>query len=369
MIITPSLKFFPAVTLACFLPLAGAGQCIMGNANAPQSNASNVRMGQSFTPTCNGLIEYVEIFTTNGGTNTVGTLHIYNGSTVTSAPIHTQAVPAITVNPGEAVRVFLSAPVTATAFQQRTFEMDMSLTLPFSGGNPYSGGRLFYNGTNSSVYNNSDLKFNVSVISNCTNTTASIAAAACQQYESPSGLLWDSTGVYTDTIPNVAGCDSIITVDLSVIALDTSVTLDGATLLSNEDDADGYQWLDCMNGNAPIPGADQASFTPTASGTYAVQLTVDTCVAVSDCVFVGSTGVEEGAQGTLALWPNPSNGLLQFSDMPAGAWVTATDAMGRPVALKRAGYQFEILDPVPGVYLLRIQDRNGLDLKRRLLVE
>ena len=60
--------------LIALLPAFAQGQCIMGNLNAPQTDPTNVDIGQSFTPTCNGAIEYVDIFTTNGGTNAAGTL-------------------------------------------------------------------------------------------------------------------------------------------------------------------------------------------------------------------------------------------------------------------------------------------------------
>jgi len=47
-------------------------------------------------------------------------------------------------------------------------------------------------------------------------TTAAIAETVCDQYTAPSGMLHTVTGVFVDTIPNAAGCDSLITVDLTV---------------------------------------------------------------------------------------------------------------------------------------------------------
>jgi hypothetical protein len=44
-----------------------------------------------------------------------------------------------------------------------------------------------------------------------------IQVAACGEYISPSGkFTWTTTGIYTDTIPSANGCDSIITVNLTV---------------------------------------------------------------------------------------------------------------------------------------------------------
>jgi hypothetical protein len=47
-------------------------------------------------------------------------------------------------------------------------------------------------------------------------TAASITEVACDSYTSPSGKTWTTSGMYMDTIPNAVGCDSVITVDLTV---------------------------------------------------------------------------------------------------------------------------------------------------------
>ena len=50
----------------------------------------------------------------------------------------------------------------------------------------------------------------------CLPTTSSISETSLDTYTSPSGTVYTTGGVYTDTIPNVAGCDSIITITLSM---------------------------------------------------------------------------------------------------------------------------------------------------------
>ena len=48
-------------------------------------------------------------------------------------------------------------------------------------------------------------------------TFSRIDVSACESYRSPSGkYIWTSSGKYADTIPNRAGCDSIITVNLLI---------------------------------------------------------------------------------------------------------------------------------------------------------
>lgn len=55
-------------------------------------------------------------------------------------------------------------------------------------------------------------------------TSSSISAAACDTYFSPGGNMYTSTGTYSDTIPNIGGCDSVITIQL-VIANSTASAL------------------------------------------------------------------------------------------------------------------------------------------------
>lgn len=55
---------------------------------------------------------------------------------------------------------------------------------------------------------------NISVIGH---TTSNLEIASCGPYTSPSGLYtWTNTGIYKDTLVNSYGCDSVITVNLTV---------------------------------------------------------------------------------------------------------------------------------------------------------
>lgn len=50
----------------------------------------------------------------------------------------------------------------------------------------------------------------------CTPTSSAISAEDCDTYTAPDGMVYTSSGIYTAIIPNSQGCDSTITVDLTI---------------------------------------------------------------------------------------------------------------------------------------------------------
>jgi len=48
-------------------------------------------------------------------------------------------------------------------------------------------------------------------------SASSITQNSCGDYTAPSGMIYATSGIYNDTIPNAVGCDSVITIDLTVL--------------------------------------------------------------------------------------------------------------------------------------------------------
>ncbi|MBI1835872.1 MAG: HYR domain-containing protein, partial [Flavobacteriia bacterium] len=120
-------------------------------------------------------------------------------------------------------------------------------------------------------------------------TTSIDSIRACETYTSPSGLYtWINSGTYMDTIQNVAGCDSIMTIVLTIDRMPSTniVTLTNNQLFTALADTVEYQWINCDNGFS-WENAIQQTFTPEHSGNYAVILTNHTCVDTSLCMPIG----------------------------------------------------------------------------------
>lgn len=214
------------------------------------------------------------------------------------------------------------------------------------------------------VDHNNSLYFVIEYDSVACSTADTINVNACYSYTSPSGLyVYTTSNTYTDTLANAAGCDSIITINLTIDSVsDLSTSLAGITITANNSSADAsYQWLDCDNGFAVIPGDTLQSFTAMVNGNYAVQITEGGCVDTSACVAINSVGIVENTFGQdFKVYPNPTRGnfSLDLGLIPGEVQITLRDLNGRLIQSQTysgtALIDMEISEP-KGMYILLIQ--------------
>lgn len=137
-------------------------------------------------------------------------------------------------------------------------------------------------------------------------TFSSITVSECNSYTAPSGLYtYSASGTYLDTIPNAAGCDSIITINLTIESVNLVLTTASNSITVAETGA-SYQWLDCNNGFSPVSGAINQTYNLVASGSYAVEVTKGACTDTSICQVVTLTGIEIVESSKMAVFPNPA---------------------------------------------------------------
>jgi hypothetical protein len=128
----------------------------------------------------------------------------------------------------------------------------------------------------------------------CFNSFASISVAACDGYGSPSGnYFWTSGGIYSDTVPNATGCDSIITINLTIITSPlVTLSYNGSTYFCQGDSLElsansgmsSWQWY---RGANALPGATGSSFTARRTGNYScVAADQNGCSGTSNSVYI-----------------------------------------------------------------------------------
>lgn len=141
---------------------------------------------------------------------------------------------------------------------------------------------------------------------------------SCEFYTSPSGnYTWLSSGNYKDTIPNVHGCDSVITFNLNIQDNNISllVSQNGSNLVSNQNNAISYQWLDCNDNFNEITGATNQQYIATTNGSFAVEITDGICIDTSYCYNVTTVDIVFNAIRTnnISIFPNPTDGHINIS--------------------------------------------------------
>ncbi len=213
------------------------------------------------------------------------------------------------------------------------------------------------------------------------NTYASIFPVSCSNYVSPSGNhIWASSGTYQDTIPNYLGCDSIISVYLTINSVDTSVTINGIQLTSNAYGAT-YKWLNCSNGFSIIPGENNQSYTPVSSGNYAVEVTQSTCVDTSTCHQITIIGINNFNQNkTISIYPNPASDILTLkidrnshSELTMNIYnvigvLVKTEILKQGLApYQTVQQQFNIRDLSNGVYMIEIKSDDGSENQKLII--
>lgn len=124
---------------------------------------------------------------------------------------------------------------------------------------------------------------------------------------------YKQTGFHSGNFTNVYGCDSIKTINLTVNNKpQPTIVRNGAQLEVTGGSFDSYQWK--LNGNN-ISGANFATHTPVSNGTYTVSVSKSanniSCNNTSADYSVGFVGLEEFSLITgVKFYPNPTKGLL-----------------------------------------------------------
>ncbi len=208
---------------------------------------------------------------------------------------------------------------------------------------------------------------NITVNLNINNSAYRYNVVACQSYISPSGKYnWKTSGTYLDTLigVNSLGCDSLITVDLTIKTVDTSLTVLSPSIISNAFGAT-YQWLDCNNNFAPLVGDSNQIFMPTTNGSYAVQVIENNCIDTSRCVQIIGLGLNNlSLDQSIIAMPNPTSGrfVIQLSNEFKANKVIVRNILGETIINKtlNATQKIELnINTDNGIYFVEVQATNG----------
>lgn len=170
------------------------------------------------------------------------------------------------------------------------------------------------------------------------------------------------TGTYQAVYVN--GCASVFSKAVYGLAtvINNNVVVNASSAQTIQG-AGNFQWLDCNNGQAAIPGATSNIFTATQSGYYSVAIDLGGCRDTSACVFISALGINNLPANTDAsIYPNPGRNQLNihFAQAPKNAAVTVTDALGVKVqevnGINAGDWILDTRTYSAGIYFIQIRE-------------
>ena len=204
---------------------------------------------------------------------------------------------------------------------------------------------------------------------------------ACDSFTWVDGITYyESTDFPEFTLTDGNGCDSLVVLQLIIYTVDDSVIQNGNTLTAQQPDAT-YQWVDCNNHFAPLPGENNQSFSPTENGSYAVVVSANNCVDTSSCYQINTVSWEQinDKMEIGEFYPNPSkpgrvslaSSFLKKEDLSFFVYDIAGRMVQHQSFTTVPGKNHLSLDCTslqPGVYIVKLTTENQF-LYRKLIMD
>ncbi|MCD6067856.1 MAG: hypothetical protein K0S33_2682 [Bacteroidetes bacterium] len=203
-------------------------------------------------------------------------------------------------------------------------------------------------------------------------TTGTDVQTACGSYTWIDGNTYSSSNnTATYVLPNAAGCDSTLTLNLTISVPDTGITILIPTCACPADImvdsvATAYQWYDCTT-NTIIPGQINQIFSPVMSGSYAAIIDQNGCIDTSACVAYTHTGLQSLSQvsSVLTIYPNPNNGEFTVKSVTEGIY-TLSNELGqviRTFELNSANNREVRIEHLEAGVYIAMSKNNGIPVK------
>ncbi len=182
-----------------------------------------------------------------------------------------------------------------------------------------------------------------------------------------SSITWIDGNIYSasnfsakDTFINSNGCDSIVTLNLTITALDTNIVVNSNTLVSNATGV-AYQWLNCDPLFQTIVGATNQSYQPNSNGSFAVIISNGNCIDTSACISYLVSSILNEKETNLYIKPNPTKDKISIflAELEDEILIEVFNLEGRMVQNEKLHFVKEVkinLDHYSnGLYLIKLK--------------
>ena len=181
------------------------------------------------------------------------------------------------------------------------------------------------------------------------------------------GTSYTQAGTYTSNQTNLQGCDSIVTLNLSLEQINNTISANGLVINSSLPGLQ-YQWINCTTLGA-IPAATSANYTVTQNGVYAVVTTNSNgCTDTSNCITINYVSIDEGSLSGIKTFPNPVQDMwsITFDEVFTGT-INLFDANSRLIEnfyIDGEEIFTAKMDCAPGIYFVEVRSIDEKQIMR-----
>ncbi|MGK0365594.1 MAG: hypothetical protein ACI85O_002660 [Saprospiraceae bacterium] len=116
------------------------------------------------------------------------------------------------------------------------------------------------------------------------------------------------SGVYTATLSNTLGCDSLINLNLTVNTLPVVEIEEMNGIISTDNSFESFQWY--LN-DTILNDETESLISPDANGDYYVEVTNENgCIGISNTISIMNTSLKLTSLSEVFIYPNPTTGKL-----------------------------------------------------------
>jgi len=284
-----------------------------------------------------------------------------NGCSDTSVvTVTVSAIPLVNAGPNVSICPGDSVLLVATGASSYTWSGGIQNSVYFT---PISTQTYTVTGINALGCSNTD---SVTVVVNSP-TTSTLNEIACNSF-TLNGQTFTQSGTYLQVIANNAGCDSTITLNLTINLPPVTPVIslnNGVELITTTQDNVSYQWVFCNSG-LPIANATDTTYTTTITGNFAVQVTNGCGTVTSNCIEIENVSVSTIEEVYLRLYPNPAMQVVSIDGLKQKSTLfELRDAQGRILMngeLNNSDPTIDLVSLANGVYWLIFQGYEPLEL-------